>query len=223
MSETVRMYHHVLSWSWYFSYFFVASRRIGVVCLFVPSFLDGGGLALDEAADGELVARPHPLPQSATRKGPSAGEASSSSSATNARGAPATSFGTAATIALSGSAGGGGGGSGGGGGLGTGPGARQSESGTWAEGAARRREARREEAASVEWVNATRTEVAGLCEVAAKPFWQVLVWYGGSTRFMFYLSIRLYYTYLHRLCYSGTYSFFLSPPFSHPVYAPLWP
>ncbi|CAM9868358.1 unnamed protein product, partial [Laminaria digitata] len=60
---------------------------------YYTTFLDGGGLALDEAADGELVARPHPLPPSATRKGPLAGEASSS---TNSLG-PATSFGAAAS------------------------------------------------------------------------------------------------------------------------------
>lgn len=126
-------------------------------------FLDGGGLALDEAADGELVAQPHPLPPSATRKGPLAGEASS----TETLGA------AGASAALATSAERGGRGRGGGVGLGTGPGARQSEGSGWADGAARRREARREEAASEEWVNSTRTEVAKLCEIASKPFWQV--------------------------------------------------
>ena len=66
-------------------------------------------------------------------------------------------------------------------GLGTGPAARlgaaASGGGSWAEGSARRREARREEAASEEWIASTRKEVAKLCEVAAKPFWQKHSWF----------------------------------------------
>lgn len=125
---------------------------------------------MDEARDGELVAQPHPLPPSATRKGQLAGEGA----ATAADGSGTTGGGRGR-----GRGGGGGGVAGGVGavgfGLGTGPGARLGAGGGWAEGSVRRREARREEAASEEWVASTRREVAKLCEVASKPFWQVCV------------------------------------------------
>lgn len=107
--------------------------------------MEGGGLAVDEARDGELVVQPHPLPPSATRTGPVAGEGS------------VTDPGTGLEI-----------------GEGTGPAARSSGSGgCWGEGAARRREGRREEAASEAWIKSTRGNLTKLCEVASKPFWQV--------------------------------------------------
>lgn len=120
---------------------------------------------MDEARDGELVARPHPLPPSATRKGPAAGEGSlATTSSSDGRSA----------------SGGGGGGGLTGVGAGTGPAARQSAGGSWADRAARRREARQEEAANEEWISSTRAEVAKLCEVASKPFWQVRVFVFGT-------------------------------------------
>lgn len=141
------------------------------------------------------MAQPNPLPPSATRKGPAAGEGSSTTTATagsTGRGGGGGGVGGrgGAGRGRSGSgAGSGGGGTGGAGsgvgavgfGLGTGPAARlgaaASGGGSWAEGSARRREARREEAASEEWIASTRKEVAKLCDVAAKPFWQKHSWF----------------------------------------------
>ncbi|CAN0188052.1 unnamed protein product [Pylaiella littoralis] len=141
---------------------------------YYATFLDGGGLALDEARDGEPVVQPHPLPPSATRKGQLAGEGAATAtdgSGTGGGGGGGRGRGR----------GGGGGGGGGVGtvgfGLGTGPGARMGAGGGWAEGSARRREARREEVASEEWITSTKKEVAKLCEVASKPFWQKHSWF----------------------------------------------
>lgn len=133
------------------------------------SFLEGGGLAWDEARDGEEVVRPNPLPPSATRRGPTVGEGSSSSE----------------TIAGSGAVGGISGG-----GAGTGPSARRSG---WGDGAARRREARREEAASEEWVNTTRADVAKLCEIASRPFWQVGTVQHGRVEYCVVFIVRVFY------------------------------
>lgn len=139
----------------------------------VRRFLEGGGLALDEARNGEVVNQAHPLPPSATRRGQLAGEGAATPSSLPPGG-------NGASRGRNGSAGGGGAAGAGAGalgfGLGTGPAARLGAAygnGGWAEGTARRREARREEAASEEWIASTRKQVAKLCEVASKPFWQV--------------------------------------------------
>lgn len=99
---------------------------------------------MDEALDGAMVAQMNPPPPSATRKGPSAGEGTSTTSLRSA--------GTAAN-------------------------APQESVRGWgnrsAERVARERTAQREEAACEEWINSSREDVAKLCEVAAKPFWQV--------------------------------------------------
>lgn len=108
-------------------------------------FLEGGGLAWDVARDGEEVERANPPPPSATRRGPVAGEGRSSDSSAEIGAGLST-------------------------GAMTGPAARRS---SWADGATRRREARREAEASEEWVNTTKADVAKLCEIAALPFWQV--------------------------------------------------
>lgn len=126
--------------------------------LFVPRFLEGGGLALDEARDGEPIIGPNPLPASATRNGPVAGEGTATAEGVrNTRSSTSSGAGVGVEV-----------------GVGTGPSARPSgNSSAWIDGAARRREARREEAASQEWISSTRADVGKLCDVAAKPFWQV--------------------------------------------------
>lgn len=128
---------------------------------------------MDEARDGEIVNQAHPLPPSATRRGQLAGEGAATPSSLPPGG-------NGASRGRNGAAGAAGGAASGAGalgfGLGTGPAARLGAAygnGGWAEGTARRREARREEAASEEWIASTRKQVAKLCEVASKPFWQV--------------------------------------------------
>lgn len=104
---------------------------------------------MDEALDGALVAQTNPPPPSATHKGPSAGEGTCTTSLDSAGIAVNT------------------------------PAVQEGARG-WgnrsAERVARERTAQREESACEEWINSSRKNVAKLCEVAAKPFWQVGWW-----------------------------------------------
>ncbi|CAB1116618.1 unnamed protein product [Ectocarpus sp. CCAP 1310/34] len=138
------------------------------------------GLTTDQGFVGALYVRgvaAHPLPPSATRRGQLAGEGAATPSSLPPGG------GNGASRGRNGSAGATAGAAGAGAlgfGLGTGPAARLGAAygnGGWAEGTARRREARREEAASEEWIASTRKQVAKLCEVASKPFWQKHSWF----------------------------------------------